>query len=220
MNIQQRINEQLKRDNTHQNVDTWRASELGKCLRGNYFRRLGETPTKAIDDRTLRVFECGKIFEKWVIDMITKNVEDWDEQVEVSLTEYDAVGHYDIRIGEVINELKTVHSKKFWYMQKDGKPDEHYMMQLMFYLMATGKKEGHLVYVSKDDLSIAEYILYADNEAIKNKVIEELEILNECWKTKTLPPAQPLEINGKSNWKATYCNYHEKCLGLVPTEKV
>lgn len=217
INVQELINEAVKPESRGVPVH-WRASRLGQCLRGVYLERLGKPPDKEFDERTLRVFSVGKQFENWVIDKITKTLpkEDWDTQIVTSLPDLDAEGHPDLVLKKdgIIYELKTVHSKKFWYMTKlNGQPDEHYLKQLMFYLMATGYKEGRLLYMSKDDLAIAEYVLFADDLKIRDSVTNELTILNEAMKTGNMPDPEPAIVDGKVNWKAKYCNWHQQCLG-------
>lgn len=217
LNIQQLINDAVKPEPRAAPVH-WRASRLGQCLRGVYLERLGKPPDKPFDERTLRVFSCGKMFEGWIIDKITRTLpkEDWDSQTVVSLPDLDAEGHPDLVLKKekVIYELKTVHSRKFWHMTKaGGEPDEHYLKQLMFYLLASGYEEGRLLYVSKDDLAIVEYVVRVDNEKLKNSVLDELKILNEALKTGVAPEPEPAIVNGKINWKARYCSWHNQCLG-------
>ena len=53
----------------------WYASDLGKCLSGAYWARKGVAPDNEYDDRTLRVFECGNIFEDWIISLLDKHSE-------------------------------------------------------------------------------------------------------------------------------------------------
>lgn len=216
INVQELINDSVKREDKHQPVMHWRASRLGQCLKGVYLERLGKEPDQGFDERTLRVFKVGKMFEDWVIKKITDGMpkEDWDSQIVCDLPYLDASGHPDLIFPKekIIYELKTVHSKKFWYMTKDGSPDEHYSMQLMFYLLATGYPEGRLLYVSKDDLAIAEYKILADNQELKDKVINELKILNDAWKTKVAPAPEPPIKDGEMNWRAKYCNWHKQCM--------
>ena len=61
--------------------------------------------------------------------------------------------------------------------------------------------------MSKDDLAIEEYVVLK-SDAIGEKVVQELEILNHAWKVK-LPPSVPEDLEP---WKAKYCRYHNQCI--------
>jgi len=110
---------------------------------------------------------------------------------------------------ELIYEIKSKHSRAFWYMDKKGEgASEHNLMQLWSYLWVLDIPEGRLLYVSKDDLSVLEYIVLRDDPELEKKVIEELKILNEAWEQK-LPP-EP--IRDRKHWHYKYCRFHKQCL--------
>lgn len=94
-------------------------------------------------------------------------------------------------------------------MQKEGKPMRQHEQQLWFYLRALNLSEGNLVYLSKDDLAVAEYIVRLDDEKLKNEVKEQFNLLNLAWDIKN-PLLLPLP--DKNVWQAKYCQYHDKCV--------
>jgi hypothetical protein len=69
-----------------------------------------------------------------------------------------------------------------------------------------------LVYISKDDLCIQEYELEI-TDPISEECLQQIKILNKAWEEQTPPEPQPAYINGRANWLATYCDYHEFCTG-------
>lgn len=226
--IQTIINEAV-RPTEERKKERWWATDLGKCLRGAYYARLGDAEKSELDDRTYRVFKAGQVFEQFVVDTLKSKVSDYEftQPETIYMKEHDLSCRPDLIVKhketgkQYVYELKTVHSDKFWYMEKNGgKPDEHYLMQAWCECLVTGIEDGRLLYVSKDDLCIAEYQVSLHDVALGNAVKNELNILNHCWKTKTLPPrAEPIK-DGKINWKAKYCNYHHLCMGNLDWLKV
>jgi hypothetical protein len=107
-------------------------------------------------------------------------------------------------------EIKSKHSRAFWYMenQREG-ANQHHRMQLWLYLKLLNIKEGAILYVSKDDLSMAEYKVRLNDNKLGKEVMKELKILNQCWKTKTLPP-----MAKDGSWQARFCRWHNQCKQL------
>lgn len=214
--LQQLINQSLRKANDERATKTkqsWWPTDLGKCLSGAYYRRQGLAPDSTPDDRSLRVFKCGNLFEQFVIDQLKETGQLFETQVRLEIPEYDLTGYADLLLGEIVYEIKSVHSRKFWWMQtgNDG-PDVHYLCQLYAGMMALGKQEGRLIYLSKDDLSIAEYTLLISNEKIRDLVLHDLEILNRAWRDEVPPPPVETIVDGRLNWMAVYCDYHSHCL--------
>jgi hypothetical protein len=207
--IQSAINEACKSEDREKT--SWYASDMGKCLSGVYYARMG-LPVAPKDDRLLRVFKCGNIFEDFVLESAAKHMK-VERPETMSLKEFDLRVRPDAIVNdEVVYEVKSVHSRKFTWMGKEG-PDKHHLQQLWWGMKATGKQEGRLIYVSKDDLRVAEYRLLLTDPEISTACLSEIAILQEAWKTKTPPEPVPTFVNGKLNWKAQYCDYHQHCLG-------
>lgn len=217
--VQTLINEAVK-DREDRPKERWWATDFGKCLGGAYYSRLGEKG-KEKDDRTYRVFKAGNLFEQFVIDTLKSKAQGYEfiQPKTIYLKEHDLAVRPDLIVKnketgkQYVYEFKSCHSDKFWWMEKKGEgPDKHYLMQTYCELMATGIEEGRLMYISKDDLCIAEYSISIHDEEIKMKVLKELQALNEAWRVKVPPPVEPAIVNGKINWKAQYCPHHHLCL--------
>lgn len=198
--------------------ERWWATDLGKCLRGVYYARQGVEPIEKLDERKYRIFKVGNLFEEWVIDTISQvgNGVKIERPETIYLKDLDFSVRPDLIVTKgderFLYEIKSVHSQKFWWMEKRGEgPDEHYLMQTWMGLYATDIQEGRLIYVSKDDLCMAEYVVTLDGE-IGEKAMTEIKILNEAWQRQEPPEAAPAIIDNKVNWKAKYCPYHTLCL--------
>ena len=208
MTIQDIIDEALVDDREPRTKTHWYASDLGKCPASAYFARQGIAPSNPPDARARRIFSIGNTFEAWLFDKIkakyptayqpeTQTIEEWNLRVRP-----DAV------LPDEVHEYKTVHSNKFHWMLKKGEgADRHYLMQLYCGMKAMGKN-GRLVYMSKDDLVIAEFELKLD-DPIKEEVEAEVKLLNDAWVAQK-PPA-PRCIG---TWLEKYCGHAEHCKKL------
>lgn len=208
MSIEQLINEAL-RPKEKRPINSWHPSALGSCLTGAYLNRLGVEPDKELDERVLRIFSVGKQFEDWLVNLIKESGATIETQKRIEWPEMDVTGYVDLIIDEMPVEIKTKHSKSFWYMTKQGAPRQN-QMQLWVYLKVLNVKVGRLVFLSKDDLAVQEYPVYLEDEQLANEVINELTILNRAWEEKLPPPP----IEDPKDWRYKFCRFHLQCLNF------
>ena len=205
--IQDALNESLKRDERDEKEQTsWHASSLGMCPTGLYLQRKGVPADTEFDERTLRVFKAGHIFEQFVVDLIKEKLP-IETQVRVESDKYNFSGYADLVVNDLVYEIKSKHSRGFWHMEKEGNGSIHNRMQLWAYLEFLGKPEGRLLYISKDDMSILEYVVKRDDEELRKAVLLQLDMLNRAWKEELPPPV----LFDKKDWRAKYCRLHDKC---------
>jgi len=221
MQIQEIIDNALA-DREPKEIKSWHASKLGYCLSGVYFERIGIQPLTLPDARLKRVFQCGNLFEKYVMEEMAKvETVEVEEQVRVESDELNVTGYIDCVIkfadGEMPVEFKSQNSRAFWYMvgdPKKGRAGEgaypHHKMQLLMYMYINGYKVGKLVYISKDDLCIQEYVIDI-NDPLLQTALENVTKLNEALKTGV--PPEPAD---EKTFQAKYCNWHDYCTGRLP----
>lgn len=209
--IQQLINNAV-REREKKEITSWHISRLGSCLRGLYYERIGAKPDTEFDDRTLRVFEVGKMFEDWVVGKLETQPIKIDTQVRVEDKKLGVSGYADVvatyKDTTKVYELKTKHSRSFWYMKKEGKPMRQHEYQLWMYLWLLNIEEGALIYISKDDLSILEYPVYRNDKKLRKEVGTIITLLNWAWRSKD-PSILPLPKDG--SWQSKYCRFHSHC---------
>lgn len=184
-------------------------SSFGKCFRAQYWNRKNEPQTDLPDARTLRVFKAGELFHDFVQGLLPKH------KCEVKVETEDICGYADIVTEEAVYDIKSQHSGAFWYMKKDGydinKQKYPNILQVCCYAALLDKSEGRLVFISKDDLCIAEYTfpLYKWVDAV------ELEISNlkKFWEKGVPPPEPRAYFNQKSGVykECQYCSWRTKC---------
>ena len=218
MNIQNLIDKALKekqdKKKERENSGKFVPSSFGRCFRYQVWRRQGTPPSNEPDERTLRVWEAGSIFHKWVEDLI-------EADKEVKTETDDFLGFADIVTNDTVVDLKTVHSRMFWRMSKSDydttKEQMPHWLQVAFYGWQLGKDKISLCYISKDDLCINQY--FQNTADWEDKLLWEIAKLQEYWEKKELPPAKGraygLTKEGKSKECEVYCPYRDKCRGGV-----
>ena len=213
--IQELINKKINVGREKKEITSWYSSGLGSCMRGRYLERLGNEPDKVFDDRILRIFSVGKLFEDWIVDLV-KSIEgiQVETQGRVEDKKLGVSGYWDMKVTKdgksLLYEIKSKHSKAFWYMDKQNEgANEQHKLQLWPYLWLTGIEEGRILYASKDDLAILEYPVYRNDEKLRKAVFDELALLNKAWQEKNL---EILPLPDSTAWQAKYCRWHKQCV--------
>jgi hypothetical protein len=178
-------------------------SGFGGCFRKQYWQRKGEVKSNPIDARTLRMFQCGNLFHDFVQQFLPVH------QVEVPCEVDDVRGRADIVTADTVYDIKSQHSKSFFYMNKEGydvkKEKYGNWLQLACYAQILKKPNIVLVIISKDDLCIAEY--HDETNQWNDAVARELAVIRGIWDKKELPEAEARAFKSE----CSYCNYLDKC---------
>jgi len=222
--IQEIIDEALKSREQHEPSGLIRPSSLGQCYRRQYWSRKGEKPSNPIDERTMRVFKCGNIFEEFVVKNILSKHPDWQTQIEVNKD--DIHGYADLVTPDEVDDVKSQHSRKFWHNDREMKAggDIRAMfynnwLQVLTYAWILVKPKARLIYISKDDLCIQEYVQELDNYWL-NEIDMELAKDRYYWDFKTLPPAEPRLYGGiETKKECEYCQFFASCDAVEHSKK-
>lgn len=225
--VEKSVIESRKKDREEWEQRGWFSSGLGNCLSGRYYERLSDGKEE-IDPRKAMLFSVGDAFHEWVY----RKVRDsgiravFEESLEDEALHM--VGRLDMRLERepriwTVYDIKTVHSKSFWWREKNGNSAQpQHILQLTAYLMMLKAKypkltfEGRLLYISKDDLVMQEVDVPYDGKNVAY-ITQTLTTLNDAWEKKVAPPHEPdvVSESGKwvVNWKSRYCLYHHLCTG-------
>ena len=214
MNVQNLLNnylaEQQEKRSHRKGSGKITPSSLGQCFRRQYWRRSGEEASNPPDERALRVFAAGNLFHDFVQDLLPEH------ETEVKVETEDIVGYADIVTEDEVIDIKSQHSKAFWYMKDEDISETKFanILQVMTYALLLQKPFGVLVFISKDDLCIKQY--YFKLEEWREKVEEELAVVRKLWSEGELPPAEPRLYKQKdgSYKEGQYCQFRNKCLDL------
>lgn len=190
-------------------------SSLGRCYRMQYWNRQNVPQSNPVDVRTLRIFRVGSLFHDFVQGFIP------DAQCEVEISTPDLYGFADVVTTDTVWDIKSQHSRAFWYMEKAGYDiaKERYtnILQVVCYGIILGKEKAKLLFISKDDLCTAEYEFKVSEWA--HEVTKEVDALRNFWSGKTLPPPKPRAYgvdkkNSQPNECYKYCPFRDKCFAL------
>lgn len=208
--FQELINESLV-PKPRERSGRYNPSSFGMCYRQQYWNRKDEPKSNPLDERNLRVFKCGNIFEEFVVGLLPKE----GYQFQVKVETEDILGYADIVRENEVTDIKSQHSKSFWWMlkSKDIKKDKYNnWLQVMFYAYQLNKQFGRLVFISKDDLCIQEYVEPLEGYW-QTQVLNEVETLETIWDLQELPPALPRCDKTKKGtyWQCEYCGWKDKC---------
>lgn len=119
---------------------------------------------------------------------------------------------YPQGLNEVVMEIKSCSAFMFEVYENYGIGKANHALQLFHYLKALNMKEGHLVYVCRDDLRLLEFGVY-NPSPIEDRYKEDIATMTEYIKTDTQPPLEKeIVFNEESfkfntNWKVEYSGY-------------
>ena len=208
ISIQQKIDEYIvSKQRKGEGSGKYSPSLLGCCYRRQFLKRKGTTPTNLPDKRTLRVFEAGHLFH----DLAQRFFDDASKEVMVE--NEDFLGYADIVIEDEVIDIKSQHSRAFWYMEKSNYdvyaeklPN---WLQVSFYAKMLGKEKVRLVFISKDDLCVVEIGSYLSK--FEAQLEAEISLLKSVWESQVMPAAQPRAYGGK---ECKYCAYKDHCFNI------
>lgn len=218
--IQELIDQALAKKSDRIRSGKYSPSLLGRCYRLQYWNRKNELPSNPPDERTQRIFKAGDLFHEFIEGIVIKN--DPTAQKEVLIEDTDFKGYADLVLKDEVIDIKSQHSKSFWYRTnlewKDLEPKLYNnILQVMYYAVNLDKPRARLVFISKDDCCVQEYGLAVDKkwmEELKN----EVNVLTAFWLNNQFPPAKPRcypDKEGKFK-ECQYCNWKDLC---IRTEK-
>ncbi len=123
---------------------------------------------------------------------------------------------YPLGLETLVLEVKSVSSYMFESYLATNTPNPNHELQLFHYLKSKGLKEGHLIYICKDDCRMLEFGVFNPSrieELYKNDIEKMTKIIREDIE----PEKEQLitfENKFNSNWKVAYSPYLTKIYGF------
>lgn len=200
--------------------DYWSASSAGYCMRKVIFDRLGVDYVNP-DARKQKVFSVGHIFHEWIQDITKKAGISVAQELELIDEKFKIKGHIDDLIqtddGIVLYDYKTQNSRAFSY-KKPGM-NYYHRMQLGTYMMMLRQTktpdgdeieypvdEARILKISKDDLRMAEEVLFWDDR-LAHDVKTYWETINNYYQDKKMPLCTCADNDGGFMAKEAYNPY-------------
>jgi CRISPR/Cas system-associated exonuclease Cas4 (RecB family) len=189
----------------------FRLSDAGRCRLMRYWKRQGKLATSTMTPDVLLQMQAGNLIHAY----IERAAHDTGILVasEDRLEDEHRIGHFDMIIkdvggsrGHILYDIKTISSKKAYYMAKDGKQaDPQHVAQVISYATLYRKFGGELdelriAYVIRDTMEILE-------APISHSAAAEADwnILIGAWICQEPPAANP------EKWECRYCAYASDC---------
>ncbi len=211
------IDNYLKRELKIRIIGKYYPSEVGSCLRKNWysFRIPKET-----DKETLKVFEAGKMIHQFIADSIKS-----EKNPEVELIETETPFVLDIdnftvsgRVDDII--LVKIKNKKFLIEVKStsslkfiNEPNESHILQLNLYLNAFKIDNGIILYIEKNTLKCKWFFINQDKDVFNLAISRFKELHNSLTKSKIPEPEARIK---KELWQCKNCIYREECYKETP----
>jgi len=143
---------------------------------------------------------------------------------------------YPDGLKDLVYEIKSVNSMVFW-MKKDylSEAYPHHRFQTFAEMKATGLPEARILYISKDDLTVAEFPLFLNDEALNQEYEEDVIAMTSYIRDGVEPPKpenivfddkkklkfqylkEKRVINGcyVENWQIEWSNYITQITGIT-----
>jgi hypothetical protein len=182
---------------------------------GHYDHMVGgkidiEKAKKILDKELFNsVIEKIRVIDEDMADFITFLYPgDWFRNRALGMAEYLNTKYPD-GMKVLIAEIKSVNSRAFWG-HKNIDPDtglfkgyENHKLQLYTYLKGTDQNEGRRFYVSKDDLTLMESILFVDNEKVKEAWEQDVATMTKFYREDREPdkPVDFIYNSDKNVWE-------------------
>lgn len=213
IDFEKMIANHLAHEPREKEVGRYYPSSIGMCMRKYWY---SYKYPQELDPRVQKIFHLGNVLHDFVVDVIRseKNPDveliKSEMPVRLELEDFTISGRIDDVIlvktngMTVLVEVKSVKEIRYQTM-----PSKQHIMQLQFYMYATGIHDGILLYIDKIALDSRIFeIKYDEDEA--NKIIKRFSAFHTLLKNSVLPEPEARK-NEDMRWMCRYCEYAERC---------
>lgn len=188
--------------------NSYRITELIGCIRKVYYRRT--QPKKMVELETAKNFYRGNTWDRAFCKCFPYNqirVTYRCKRVPISI-----VGHFDFLneddpTAPIITDLKS--PKTLFYVEKEGKPNEQYRKQILFYCFCSAIPNGAIMYW--DGHKSITYPVEATEDACA-PLIEELETKSHLlWLSLKNGKAPTKNAFPPETWECGLCEFVTDC---------
>ena len=207
------INNFLAREQRAKQEGRYYPSEIGSCIRKTWYSY--KHPQEVRPD-LLKIFHLGNILHDFVADVLSSEKNPGVELLKaefplrLELDDFLMSGRVDDLLllkadgKSVLVEVKSHGSLKFV-----SQPSQHHIMQLQFYMHASGVHNGMLLYIDRANLQSKTFDIDYD-ETMARMVIERFRELHSHLKAGALPRPEAKQ-DSEMQWMCRYCEYFDKC---------
>lgn len=120
---------------------------------------------------------------------------------------------YPTGLKPLILDVKSCSAFMFDVYSQTDKPSENHALQIYHYLKSLNMEEGHLIYISRDDVRMYSYGVFLNDKEIKDRYEQHIKEISYFYLNDIQPPKEPLIAYDEernrftANWKVQYSNY-------------
>jgi len=207
------VDSHISREHRPKQIGRYYPSEVGSCLRKLWYSY--KYPLE-VDSDLLKIFEAGNIIHGFVVEVLksekNKDVELLKSEMPFKIEAEDFVvsGRVDDLVlvkasgKNVLVEVKSTKNLSFV-----NKPHTNHVMQLMFYMEATGVHNGVILYIDKNDLKSKVFEVEFDAHRAA-EIFDRFSFLHEHLKKDDIPESEAKEVED-IKWMCKFCEYKDKC---------
>jgi len=213
INFDKMVENHIIREHKPKQIGRYYPSEIGNCLRKLWY---SYKYPRQVDTDLLKVFEAGNIIHGFVVEVLksekNKEVELLKSEMpfEIEEKEFTISGRVDDLVlvkASGKNVLVEVKSTKDVSVVK--KSQTNHVMQLMFYMEATGVHNGVILYIDKNNLQSKVFDVEFDPQK-GAEIFDRFRFLHEHLKNNGPPEPEAKKVNDME-WMCKFCEYREKC---------
>lgn len=208
------IEKHLKRERKQKEIGRYYPSEIGNCIRKIWYSY--KYPMDVDPDR-LKLFELGDLLHRFILEVLKseRNVDSikfLDSETPLKMQQKDFLisGRLDdIVIAKDAGKKIIIEVKSVKDIRSTLKPNIIHVMQVQFYMHATGIYNGIILYVDKTNLKTKAFEVEYD-EKHSLDILERFQILHELL-VKDILPIDEAKKSNETNWMCNMCEYKVKC---------
>lgn len=207
------IDKHIARQSKPKSVGRYYPSEIGRCMRKTWYSY--NYPTEVEADLR-KVFEAGNIMHDFVASVLrsekTPEVELLKAEMPLKFQNDDFI--VSGRVDDVIllkmdGRMMLLEVKSTKSLKYAKKPSKQHIMQLQFYMSASGIHNGVILYIDKTNLQTRAFEVKFDKKD-SEKIIERFGKLHTHLINKDLPVAEA-KRDKEMEWMCRFCEYKENC---------
>ena len=181
-------------------------TDAGKCQRAVFFK-FKNIPKEKMDARMLRLFDRGEYIQMQILNaLFSMGVV---RASEIRIPPQELISGRADAIVTLDNELYVVDFKSMNSMifRKLTEPKEDNVNQIQLYMHFFKIPKAILLYISKDDLALKDFLVKYDKARAK-KLLKDLSDLKVKIDNDIIPA---IILDRKTDWQCRYCQFKDIC---------
>jgi CRISPR/Cas system-associated exonuclease Cas4 (RecB family) len=213
IDFDQLITNHLTKESYPKKVGVYYPSAIGTCMRKYWY---SYKYPQDIRPETQKVFHMGNVLHDFVVEVLKSERNPDVELLQSELPVKTEHGGFLIsgRIDDVIvikSKGKTilVEVKSLKDIKWQQKPSRHHVIQLQFYMYASGIHNGILLYIDRDGLKTKTFEIKYD-EGLAKTILQRFAKFHRHITENNIPEPEAKQ-HSDEKWMCKYCEYADRC---------